>query len=299
MTARLRDSSEIISVTVGSREHDVCASYLRSSQEDSRVKFVLIHGNPSSMDDWEPLSGFLLKHGNILAFDLPGFGRSPRASEEDVSLNTLSELTVSLARYFGWRSDLTIVGHSHGGGIAQTVAARYPNIVGQLVLLGSLGYPAHGAYRLLSLPGLGGLLEGMTRACRSSAGLHILEAVVRRSVASVFAPESPPEGFVAREVEEFVRRPDILRTMSDLARGCPSAQLRQQSRQIRSPVLFIHGKQDRLVKLRYVDSLYRCVKASVSRAQFERLDGAGHMFHITQADAVAGILRRWCRSDAG
>jgi pimeloyl-ACP methyl ester carboxylesterase len=38
------------------------------------------------------------------------------------------------------------VGHSHGGGVAQAAAARYPERVAGLVLIGTLGAPVHGSF---------------------------------------------------------------------------------------------------------------------------------------------------------
>lgn len=116
---------------------------------------MLLHGNPGSLADWRQLWPLILSFADVAAIDLPGFGSSPRPdpSPKCLDLERLADHAVAAADALGWSEPAHFLGHSHGGGVAQIAAARRPDRVAGLVLMGTLGTPAHKSYRLLSLPG--------------------------------------------------------------------------------------------------------------------------------------------------
>src|SRR5260221_5050870 len=95
---------------------------------ERRPKCLLLHGNPGSLLDWEPVIAALSGAADIAAIDLPGFGKSPRpgANPDCMSLDRLADLAVAAANALSWNEPFVIVGHSHGGGVAQAAAVRYP-----------------------------------------------------------------------------------------------------------------------------------------------------------------------------
>lgn len=155
----------------------------RAAIGTTRPKCLLLHGNPGSLVDWKQLLPRLSPVADVAAIDLPGFGRSsrPSAGPESLNLDCLAQHAIAAASALSWHEPVLFAGHSHGGGVAQTVAARYPELVAGLVLVGTLGTPAHGSYRLLSLPGAAtlmvlvggllraGLLRGLIPASRASS----------------------------------------------------------------------------------------------------------------------------------
>src|SRR5687768_12954704 len=125
---------------------------LRFGAVSSEPRFLLLHGNPGTADDFERLGPLLGRRGGAVAPDLPGFGESaPFPSDLSGSaLDAHADACAALLDELGWQSPVTVIGHSHGGGVAQVLAGRHPRRVGSLVLLGSLGHPAHLSYRLLA-----------------------------------------------------------------------------------------------------------------------------------------------------
>src|SRR5262249_17516680 len=130
-------------------------AFVSTSEGRARPKFLLLHGNPGSIADWKQLVPRLSSVADIAAIDMPGFGQSSRgdAAAEALGLEKMAAHAVAVADALSWREPFYLVGHSHGGGVAQVAAAKYPERIAGLVLIGTLGAPAHLSYRLLALPG--------------------------------------------------------------------------------------------------------------------------------------------------
>jgi len=85
---------------------------------------VLVHGLGSSLDVWDPVVPALSRDLEVIAVDLPGFGRS--ASLPPGAARTVYALSDALGEWLG-AQDLghaALVGNSMGGWIALEQAAR-------------------------------------------------------------------------------------------------------------------------------------------------------------------------------
>jgi pimeloyl-ACP methyl ester carboxylesterase len=99
---------------------------------------ILIHGLGGSTEDWENVVPALAADFHVLAFDLPGFGKSDKGSQE-YSPTRYARLAQFLAdRYFPGK-DYHIVGHSMGAAIALRFAAQRPLRFQRLVLIDAAG----------------------------------------------------------------------------------------------------------------------------------------------------------------
>ncbi len=95
---------------------------------------VLIHGiGARAAADWDGLIPELAHDYRVLAFDLPGFGRSSQRNEPYTPGNYAAFVRYVIEREFGTRP-VRIVGHSLGGAIALRYAALHPEQVTALVL---------------------------------------------------------------------------------------------------------------------------------------------------------------------
>ncbi|MHA4844838.1 alpha/beta fold hydrolase [Flavitalea antarctica] len=87
------------------------------------------------LDDWDPLFlDELAKHYTVVTFDYSGIGLSSLPNEKD-SLRELDDIT-DLSSALGFRQ-FSLIGWSHGGKVAQVYAGTHPDLVTQLILLGS------------------------------------------------------------------------------------------------------------------------------------------------------------------
>jgi pimeloyl-ACP methyl ester carboxylesterase len=108
---------------------------------------VFIHGAMQDHSGWTLLARWCAHHGcGVLAVNLPGHGRS--AGPPLGSVEALAEWTLAMMSAAGVR-EATLVGHSMGTLIALEAAARAPERVTRLVLLGT-AYPMKVSDALLS-----------------------------------------------------------------------------------------------------------------------------------------------------
>ena len=101
---------------------------------------VLVHGAGMDSTAWQLQTRYLAHHGfRSIAVDLPGHGRSqgqPLASIADMA-DWLADFIVVLNTNLEGASPVHVVGHSMGTFIGLEIAARRPDLVCSLVLLGT------------------------------------------------------------------------------------------------------------------------------------------------------------------
>lgn len=260
-------------------------------------KCLLVHGNPSSSADWATLIVELRTVADVATLDLPGFGATPRATSDasDVSLTRTADLAVGVANALAWTEPFFIVGHSHGGGVAQVAAARHPERVAGLVLLGSLGYPAQATYRLLSLPGALLAMRATQLALNSKWWRPVARWVLARVLRDIFSPEAVSPARLARELEYLSTSPDVLASMVQCAQGRPNATLIASAADITCPVLFLHGSKDKVVPVACAEAIHHRLVADGRRSRFEILEQAGHLFIEFQAAEIARRIAKFIR----
>jgi pimeloyl-ACP methyl ester carboxylesterase len=84
---------------------------------------ILIHGIAHRWQAWEPVLAELRRHHDVIALDLPGFGRSPRVSKRDP--RSIHDVTAQLVEFFRacGVSRPHVAGNSLGGALALELAA--------------------------------------------------------------------------------------------------------------------------------------------------------------------------------
>jgi pyruvate dehydrogenase E2 component (dihydrolipoamide acetyltransferase) len=262
---------------------------VQGSGDDAKPKCLLLHGNPGSLLDWQRVVAELSQVAAVAAIDLPGFGQSPRpgVGAECLSLDRLAEHALASAEALGWREPFFIVGHSHGGGVAQVAAVRHPAKIAGLVLVATLGAPAHRTYRLLALPGAAAVMRFAGRMFRNRALRPLSRQVMRGALRDIFSPERASPAKVDEQLQFFAERPEVLSSMAHVALGRPCAQLAAGAHDIRCPVLFLHGQDDALVPPRFARAIHDRITEAGGRSQFQLLAGSGHMLIDFQAGQVA------------
>lgn len=96
---------------------------------------VLVHGlGDNGARDWDGLIPVLARDYRVIAFDLPGFGRSSKGNEFYSPDRYADFLRFLVAGHFNTKK-ISLVGHSMGGAIALRYAARYPQDVTSLVIV--------------------------------------------------------------------------------------------------------------------------------------------------------------------
>lgn len=253
-------------------------------------KCLLLHGNPGSIREWSPLMNSLGASVDFIAIDLPGFGESPLPRDgRALTLEGLADVATDVCRDIGWSSWIT-VGHSHGGGVAQTCAVRHPQTVRALVLLGTLGAPAHASYRLLALPGIKELMRWSGASLRSPRLASLYRLVFRRVLRDIFHPLPVTDADVEHELSFIAEHPTILEAMVAVTRDNPCLTLERNAPRIECETHFIHGAKDALVPIAHARNVHQLILDGGGASHFLSLPNAGHLLHRFEAAPIAEYL---------
>jgi pimeloyl-ACP methyl ester carboxylesterase len=121
---------------------------------------LLLHGFATSSYTWHAIIPELAKTHRVIAIDLRGFGASDKPLDDRYSIQDQTEAVSAFIEQENLR-DLTIIGHSYGGGITLALALqaeqeRQPRIR-NIVLVDSIAYrqPIPIFFKLLQIPMLG------------------------------------------------------------------------------------------------------------------------------------------------
>ncbi len=116
----MRTSETALSVRVKGREHMLSARFRESGHE----LLVFVHGLGNSKDNWRGAwAAGALRGRSLLAFDLMGFGHSPRPSGFGYTLEDHAGVLAAVIDAHAVRS-IHLVAHSMGGTIALLLPTR-------------------------------------------------------------------------------------------------------------------------------------------------------------------------------
>jgi pimeloyl-ACP methyl ester carboxylesterase len=249
-------------------------------------ELVLLHGQPGSPADWQPVTARLPAQLHAIAADRPGYGSSQLpaggfAAGARAVLDDLDARGITRA---------VLVGHSYGGGVALAAAALAPGRVEAVILLASVGPGCvNGWDKLLAAPGTGQLCALV--AWRLTP--WIARARLARTARRLGRPLRPDEhanwqvwGHPGRGHRPLWRtflteQRALLRELGELEHAIASVQ---------APVLLLADPRDTLVPL---DTARRLARA-LPDARLQLVQGAGH--HLPRrapgavADAMAAFL---------
>jgi pimeloyl-ACP methyl ester carboxylesterase len=207
--------------------------YLRRGRGEP---LVLIHPLGAELVVWEPVMDRLARERDVIAVDLPGFGRSP-GLERTPTPRVLAATVVALMDSLGL-SRVHVAGNSLGGWVALELAkaGRALSVAG-LCTAGLWSRPL-GPRRGRDVRALGRrLMPVLPMLLRSSAGRQLVLG------ASVAHPERVPPAAAARLVRSYVT-----------SSGYESANIAMRSEvfsdfeDVRVPVTLAWGELDRLVR---------------------------------------------------
>lgn len=251
---------------------------------------VLVHGQPGAGDDWAALARLLANDHRVLAPNRPGWGSDPRPAMG------MAENAQALAEYLDAveaQSPVVVVGHSLGGGVALKLALMYPERVGALVLVGSVGVgEALSRFdRLLAVPvagngilriGVAALRRGLITAARYS-GRHPDARVAKKmailpTLQAAIGSDGRPT--VGRSRQSFL--------VEQRALLAETPGLEAELGRIAVPTAVVAGASDRIVPV----SAARTLAGRIPGAELLVVIG-GHLFPFERPDKLAEIVRRY------
>jgi pimeloyl-ACP methyl ester carboxylesterase len=232
---------------------------------------VFIHGAEHDHSVWALQSRYLAHHGRaVLAVDLPGHGRSQGPALE--SVEALADWTIALLGAANIQQT-SLVGHSMGSLVAVECAARYPERITRIALIGT-AFPMRVSDELLE-------------ATRSNEPLAQDMVNIWSHAAYAHYPSNPGPGFwVIGENLRLMQRqkPGVMHVdfaaCNNYANGAAAAA------QVRCPALLVLGKRDIMTPPRATKELTGALKDK----RVIEVAGSGHALMAEKPDDVLDAL---------
>jgi 3-oxoadipate enol-lactonase len=234
---------------------------------------LMLHGVGGGHLMFAPQVETLASSGyRAVAWDMPGYGHS--APIEPYNFKGLAQSCVTLIESLQC-AELTLVGHSMGGMIAQEVMARRPELVNRLVLCGtspSFGKPDGDWQREF--------IAQRTAPLDAGKSMSELAEVL---VPQMIGPGSLPEGVrLATVCMGQVPASTYRRALEAIV----TFDRRTNLTQIRVPTLVIAGEHDRNAP----PSVMRKMADAIPNSTFMEMRGIGHLQNLEAPDDFDAML---------
>lgn len=236
---------------------------------DGHRQIMLLHGFGANSYTWRGWIGGLAKEHRVWSVELKGHGSAPAPPDDLYSFHDHADLVHRLILRQDLRQ-LTLVGHSMGGGIALLVALRLieEGRLERLVLVSSAAYPQR-LPPFIALAARGRLAEWGLRFFPK----RLLIRWVLRSI--VFDRESVTDARVAAYAEPLfspAHRTGLIKTAVGIIPP-DFEKLTRRFPEIDLPTLLLWGRHDWVVPLDVAERLL----AALPRARLEVMEDCGHM----------------------
>ncbi|MDB5947554.1 MAG: beta-ketoadipate enol-lactone hydrolase (3-oxoadipate enol-lactonase)-like protein [Ramlibacter sp.] len=234
---------------------------------------LMLHGIGGGHLAFAPQVETLASSGyRAVAWDMPGYGNS--APIEPYNFKGLAESCIALIESLQC-GDVTLLGHSMGGMVAQEVVARRPELVGKLVLCGtspSFGKPEGEWQRNFIAERTAPLDAGQTMA--QLAGMLVPEMA---------GPAALPEGLqLAAHCMSLVNPSTYRRALEALVGFDRRANLAN----IAVPTLLIAGEHDRNAP----PAVMKKMAGAIPRSTYIEMEGIGHLQNLEAPDDFDGLV---------
>jgi 3-oxoadipate enol-lactonase len=234
---------------------------------------LMLHGIGGGHLSFAPQVETLASAGyRAVAWDMPGYGHS--VPIEPYTFKGLAESCIALIE--GLKCDeVTLVGHSMGGMVAQEVVARRPQLVNKLVLCGtspSFGKP-DGEWQQDFI---------RQRTAPLDAGKSMAE-LAEVLVPQMVGPGSLPEGVrLATHCMGLVPAATYRRALECIVTFDRRANLAQ----IRVPTLLVAGEHDRNAP----PAVMKKMADAITHSSFLEMKGVGHLQNLEAPEEFDGLL---------
>ena len=222
---------------------------------DDPAPIVLIHGTSASLHTWQGWVRVLRQRRRVISFDLPGFGLTGPAPDEDYTIEAYVAFMRALLDHLGIER-CVLGGNSLGGDIAWETAYALPKRIERLILVDSGGYPFQSTsvplgFRLARFPFLSRLTRSMLPRRLVEEGLRNVygdPAKVTPDLVDLYVDMTRREGNRAALVRRFAQH-----DLGDHAGRIATLKL---------PTLILWGGRDRLVPPEYGRRFQRDIAGS-------------------------------------
>ena len=238
---------------------------------------LLLHGFGASLQAWDGWAPALEKNLRVLRIDIPGFGLSGPAVNQDYS--DAADVARVIALLDQLRVQQVIMaGHSMGGRIAWNLAASHPERVSQLVLLAPDGFPDPNAKsdKTYEVPALLGLMQYSLPQWALRMG----------GVAPAFADKSQLTPQMMQRYHDMMLAPGVRTALLERMRQTRNSDPVARLQSIQVPVLLLWGEKDAFIPASNAQDYLK----AMPQAKLVTLPGVGHVLHEEAPQASVQVV---------
>jgi pimeloyl-ACP methyl ester carboxylesterase len=261
-----------------SRSLDVEGIRMRWEEEGEGHPVVFIHGIPTSPRLWRHVIPGV-QGARSMAWEMVGYGASIEEGwDHDISVAKQADYLASWMRGVGLQS-VFLVGHDLGGGVAQILAVRQPELVRGVVLMNSICYDSWPIPSVKAMGAMGPAVERLPNSVFRqiySAFLHRGHENRERAKESI--EEHRPCYERAGGAASMIRQVRSLNVNDTLA-------IADQIPNLDVPARLVWGAADQFQKIGYGYRLAYELKAPI-----ERIEGGKHFVPEDHPERVAAAV---------
>ena len=288
------------SVVNGTRRLTVGQARVAYREAGAGEAVLLLHGCPFSSFIWRRVMPQLAGDFRCLAPDLLGLGDTETPPDADWSLRAQAMMVLGFLDHLGVER-AHVVGHDHGGALAQLLAAEHPDRVDRLVLANAEAYdnwPSRDErpfVRLTQVPLIGdAVMWAWARRPLFQLTLSAAKAVHdRRALTNELL-----DGYIAANFADRHRRAKTKRFLAgqlDPDHNRVTLELLQGLRRFDHPTLLIWATEDPHFGPQWGERLVRDIPGAI---RLTRLPDTGHLLMEERPEEVAALVRDFLASDA-
>jgi pimeloyl-ACP methyl ester carboxylesterase len=259
--------------------------YYAAGTRGAGVPVVFIHGFPTSSHLWADVIPLMEPGHRLVVIDLLGYGRSDRPHSRPVDVRAHAERVVQLLNELRIRR-ACLVGHGIGGGIAQSIAVRHPELVSHLCLIDSVAFDRW--------PTLGARVARAWLPITRFLPVEVLHAIVRRNLEGGYADPQR-----AKHAMDLYLRPfsgpdgrDALVSHIHALTNRETKKLGRQLKKVSVPTAIIWGEKDRVTPVSVGQLLHSSIAGSTLQVLPDRRHFTPEEAPRQIADAIAELLAR-------
>lgn len=243
---------------------------IKADHETTNSPVVLLHGLFGSLSNLGVIGRALSVNHTVIQFDLRNHGLSPHSAEmnyeimaQDV-IDTLNELKIE---------QFSVIGHSMGGKVAMKIAATYPDLVDELVVLDISPVVYHGHRHEAILKAIHAVRAEQQELSRKQA-TDIMKQYIAQDGVIMFLLKSFHQGSWLFNVDAIeAKYQDIIGWNDNPVWS--------------KPCLFIKGADSDYIEPQYEPQLH----AQFPLAQIKTIEAAGHWLHAEQPKEVIQAIQ--------
>lgn len=230
---------------------------------------LLIHGTSASLHTWDGWTDGLTADRRVIRFDLPAFGLTGPAPDNDYSAERYAEFVLKVMDARGVERAV-LAGNSLGGQIAMETALLAPLRVAALVLVDPAGYPFEPesmplGFRLAQIPAMAPLMDRL-----------LPRSMIESSVRDVYGdPSLISDELVDRYYQLTLREGNRRALVQRFSQMTFREDARERARTLSMPTLLIWGDQDRLIPPR----IGELMDQDIPDSDLVLFAGVGHVPH--------------------